>query len=229
MGILDNIERGLEKAVNGAFAKTFRSGLQPVEIAAALKNEADTRAQVISRERILVPNVYKVSLSSDDYDRLHAESALLRGELTCILTDHARSQGYAFAGPLQLEIARVPGLSIGMVDVTSRQTDADVDWRPALEIGGVLHPITATRTVVGRSREADVVVDDPGVSKRHIAVLWKPGSGTATVRDLGSTNGTTLAGEKILEAELRPDTSLRIGRTTVTFRLVPSTALGSGA
>ena len=48
MGLLDNFEKGLERAVNGAFAKTFKSGLQPVEITAALRRELDTKAAVIS-------------------------------------------------------------------------------------------------------------------------------------------------------------------------------------
>ena len=37
MGLLDSFERGLERDVNGAFAKTFRSGVQPVEISSALR------------------------------------------------------------------------------------------------------------------------------------------------------------------------------------------------
>ena len=52
MGLLDNFEKGLERAVNGAFAKTFRSGLQPVEITSALKREIDTKAAVVSRDRV---------------------------------------------------------------------------------------------------------------------------------------------------------------------------------
>ena len=56
MGLLDNFERGLERVVNGAFAKTFKSGLQPIEITAALRRELDTKAAVVARDRILVPN-----------------------------------------------------------------------------------------------------------------------------------------------------------------------------
>ena len=52
MGLLDSFEKGLERAVNGAFAKSFRSGIQPVEIAAALRTELDAKAAVVSRDRI---------------------------------------------------------------------------------------------------------------------------------------------------------------------------------
>ena len=64
MGLLDRFERGLERVVNGAFAKTFRSGVEPVEIAAALRRELDTNARVVSRERILVPNLLTAQLSA---------------------------------------------------------------------------------------------------------------------------------------------------------------------
>ena len=63
MGLLDSFEKGIERAVNGAFAKTFRSGVQPVEIASALRSELDTKAAVVSRDRILAPNTFEVRLS----------------------------------------------------------------------------------------------------------------------------------------------------------------------
>ncbi len=47
MGLLDSFEKGLERAVNSAFAKTFRSGIQPVEIASALRREADTFIELV--------------------------------------------------------------------------------------------------------------------------------------------------------------------------------------
>ena len=59
MGILDNVERGLERAVNGAFARTFRSGVQPVEIASALKRELDIGAVIVDRDRVGPPLLSK--------------------------------------------------------------------------------------------------------------------------------------------------------------------------
>ena len=77
MGLLDNFERGLERAVNGAFAKTFRSGVQPLEITNALRRELDTRAAVVSRDRILVPNELLVRLSPADYSTMSAIGSTL--------------------------------------------------------------------------------------------------------------------------------------------------------
>ena len=63
VGLLDSFEKGLERAVNSAFAKSFRSGIQPVEIAAALRTELDAKAAVVSRDRILAPNAFEVRMS----------------------------------------------------------------------------------------------------------------------------------------------------------------------
>ena len=55
MGILDRFEKGLENVVNGAFAKAFRSQVEPVELAGALRREADNKAAVVSRGRTPPP------------------------------------------------------------------------------------------------------------------------------------------------------------------------------
>ena len=51
MGVLDRFEKGIERAVNGAFAKAFRAEVQPVEIASALRRAVDEKAAVIGRGR----------------------------------------------------------------------------------------------------------------------------------------------------------------------------------
>jgi hypothetical protein len=66
LGFLENFEKTLEKKVTGLFSKTFKSGLEPVEIAAAIKQEMDSKASILTRDRILVPNSYLVKLSSED-------------------------------------------------------------------------------------------------------------------------------------------------------------------
>ena len=100
MGILDKFERGLERVFNGAFAKTFKSGLQPVEIVAALKREMDTNTSIVSRERILVPNRFHVIVSPTDYDRLSGMGDSLRDMLMPEVETHAVQHRYQFPGCL---------------------------------------------------------------------------------------------------------------------------------
>ena len=62
MGGLQRFEQRLENMISGAFARAFRSAVQPVEIAAALQRECDNNAQILSRERRMVPNDFHVEL-----------------------------------------------------------------------------------------------------------------------------------------------------------------------
>jgi hypothetical protein len=71
------------------------------------------------------------------------------------------------------------------------------------------------RAVLGRSRDVDVQIEDPNVSRRHAEVVQQ---GSAWwVIDLGSTNGVEVNGSRVQRARLDEGTSFVIGETTVTF------------
>lgn len=218
MGLLDSFERGLERAVNGAFAKTFRSGIQPVEIAAALRSELDTKAAVVARDRILAPNTFSVRLAAADDERMRAIGQPLVDELVELVTSHARAQGYTFAGPVSVSLRRDDALSTGTLRVDASTAQGSVSWRGVVDIDGKRHPLVKARTVIGRGSDADITIPDAGTSRRHVEILWD--GERAMVRDLGSTNGTLLAGRKVTESPLPPDSTVRIGRTDIVFRVV---------
>lgn len=219
MGLLDSFEKGLERAVNGAFAKTFRSGIQPVEIASALRSDMDTKAAVVSRDRILAPNAFVVNLSAADDERMRAIGSTLIDELNGIVRKHARTQGYSLAGPVSITLERNGSLSTGTLHVESQTASTEsVAWRAVVDIDGVRHPLVAARTVIGRGSDADITIPDSGTSRKHVEILWD--GERAMVRDLGSTNGTELQGRKVNEAPLPPDATIKIGRTNIVFRVV---------
>jgi hypothetical protein len=220
VGLLDSFERGLERAVNGAFAKTFRSGIQPVEIAAALRGELDKKAAVVSRDRIIAPNAFTVSLSAADSDRMSALGGTLRDELMTLVQKHARTQGYSFSGPLSIDIVRDESLSTGTLRVESGAVEGRVSWQGVLDIAGRRYPLTKSRTVIGRGSDADITLADSGTSRAHVEVLWD--GEHAMVRDLKSTNGTKLGGRPVTQATLPPDATITIGRTDIVFRIVAS-------
>lgn len=218
MGLLDSFEKGLERAVNSAFAKTFRSGIQPVEIASALRREADTKAAVVSRDRIIAPNSYVVRLSADDHERMQGLGGALTDELHALLTKHATSQGYSFAGPLAIAL-EADDIATGTVRVSSGTVEGRVNWQAVIDVDGRRHPLTRARTVIGRGTDADITIADAGSSRKHVEILWD--GERAMMRDLGSTNGTKVNGSKTREAALPTDTTLTIGRTDLVFRIVP--------
>src|SRR3954453_11064359 len=99
MGVLDRFEKGVENAMQNAFAKTFKSGVKPVELAAAVKRECDARAAAVDRNRTVAPNEYVISLSPSDLETVTSwGDEALAHELQDALEDHARSQRYAFVG-----------------------------------------------------------------------------------------------------------------------------------
>ncbi|PDQ36331.1 MAG: phosphopeptide-binding protein [Candidatus Lumbricidophila eiseniae] len=222
MGLLDNFEKGLERAVNGAFARTFRSGLQPVEISSALKREIDTNAAIVARDRVLVPNTFVVRLAPEDHERMTKLGSALNSELVDLVQKHARHQGFQFAGGISITLTADPGLQLGMIAVDSRSAQGQVTWTPVLEVNGSAHPLTASRTVIGRGAETDLPIDDPRASRRHAEVLWD--GRHARVRDLSSTNGTQLNGMIIRDAVLEPDSVITIGATHLTFRVLAQAA-----
>ncbi|MCQ8829649.1 FhaA domain-containing protein [Streptomyces malaysiensis] len=84
-----------------------------------------------------------------------------------------------------------------------------------IEINGTRHQISRPTLVLGRSTDADVRIDDPGVSRRHceIRVGTPP-----TVQDLGSTNGIVVDGQHTTRATLRDGSRIVVGSTTIVYR-----------
>lgn len=222
MGLLDNFEKGLERAVNGAFAKTFKSGLQPIEITSALRRKLDTTAAVVARDRILVPNKFTVRLNPKDFGRMTELGPTLIDELTQLVQQHATAQHYSFAGGISIGLRQDSSLSEGLVEVDSANVKGTVAWTPVLDIAGTRHAIVHGRTVIGRGAEADITVDDSGISRRHIEILWD--GSRAQLNDLGSTNGSSLNGNPVSKAPLPPDSVIDIGRTRIVFRVLAMSA-----
>ncbi len=226
MGILDRIERGLERAVNTAFAKTFRSGVQPVEITAALRREIDTQASVVARDRILVPNVFTVRLSRPDFDRLSAMGRTLTDEIAKQLTKHAQAQGYQFPGGIRLSLEADNSLSVGLLTIDAQNVRGAVTWSAVIDINGKRHVLGKGVTVIGRGTDADVTVNDSSISRRHVEFTWD--GSRAQVRDLGSTNGSRLDGVRLNVSALESGSVIELGSTRVVFHVVPETRGGTG-
>jgi DNA-binding NtrC family response regulator len=77
--------------------------------------------------------------------------------------------------------------------------------------------ISSARTSIGSHASNDVVLEDPAVSRFHSEVRLDEHG--AWLGDLGSKNGTLLDGVSIREAALRTDSVIRLGRSTLRFRL----------
>jgi Protein of unknown function (DUF3662)/FHA domain len=228
---LQKFEQRLEQLVSGAFARAFRSAVQPVEIAAALQRECDNNSQILSRQRRMVPNEFHVELSQADMDRLSPYDSALVKELTAQLEEHGEKQSYLFAGPISIGFETADDLTIGRfrvrsqahASVISNATHTQVRRaRAFLDVNGTRHPLQPPGLVVGRGTEADLRINDPGVSRRHVefSVDESPAGGVRiSVQDLGSTNGMLVDGHRIASTALHDGSEVRVGRTTMTVRV----------
>ena len=239
MGGLQRFEQRLEQAISGVFARTFRSAVQPVEIAAALQRELDNNAQILSRERRMVPNAFSVELAQSDLDRLGPYDSALATELAEQLQEHADLQSYVFPGPIRISFEAAPDLGTGRFRVLSK-AEASVSGharystrsrtRAVLEVNGTRHPLQPPGLVVGRGTEADLRINDPGVSRRHAEFLVTaqsvsssaPGDGPLQieVHDMGSTNGITVDGQRVKRAALTDGSRVQVGHTSLVVRLL---------
>lgn len=233
-GVLQRFEQRLEGAVTGAFARAFRSAVQPVEIAAAIQREIDNSAHILSRQRMLVPNDFTVELSSTDYERLAPFGETLTTELATLVQEHVTEQRYTLSGPLAIELSETPELGTGRFRVRSRtnasvtpvagQSVTDTAVRSAdvvLEVNGLRHPLSAPGVVIGRGTNADLRIDDPGISRRHaeIKLHQSGGNTTVTITDLGSTNGVVLNGHKVATGSVGDGSQIQLGNTTLVVRI----------
>ncbi len=241
MGLLEKFEDSLDRMVSGAFAKAFKAEVQPVELAAALQREMNDRASVLDRDRTVVPNIFHIELSHHDFTRLAVFKDALGTELATLVRDYAGEQRYTLLGSVRVTMTEDDALETGIFRVRSESRAEVVSAVPAvaavavdsvasgvagaggssptaqpqLEINGSLYPLARAITRLGRGTDTDIRIDDPGVSRHHCEIVL----GTNVVlRDLKSTNGTWVSGERVSELVLTDGTAIQLGGTTLVFR-----------
>jgi hypothetical protein len=213
---LQGFEQRLERLVEGVFAKTFRSGLKPVEIGRRVTRDMDLN-RTLGVNGPLAPNHFSIALAAADSEQFETFSEVLTRELAESVRDHARTEGYGFVGPVHVELHVDPSLTQGQFLVASGFQEAPGGAAVGsifLEDGRRVE-IGETPLVVGRMPECDVALSDPNVSRRH-AEVRRQGTGFVVV-DLGSTNGTRVNGAQIKERLLNNGDEITVGATKLRF------------
>lgn len=223
MSVFDRLEKGIEGVLNTAFAKTFRSGTKPVDVAQGLRHVIDKQATGFSLDRTVAPNVFDIHLAKEVYEDFSQMGLdALRQEFERVATQYGTEQNYVFLGPVQVNLhsslvektfqiqtSSTPGAGAPVAPTQIGPTDA------VLEVGEQRFSLAAPRVVVGRSRSCDIVIDDPGLSRQHFEI--KQVHGAFVMQDLGSTNGTYVEGHKVPAATLLDGNQIEAGRTSFMF------------
>jgi hypothetical protein len=239
LGILSEFERRLEGAIEGLFTKAFRTGLQPVELATRILREMDANKTVGVRE-VWVPNGYVFYLSKPDRDRFSGTEKHLRRELEQVVRERAAERAWGLVGPPEVQFQTDPELKQGEFrceplliegpttgaqpvqpsEAASREPGQKDRGAQLVLIekgkAGKAFPLAKDRVIIGRLGESDVVLADPGASRRHAEVRRQDGK--YVIADLGSTNGTMVNEATIGERELEEGDRITIGRTVLEFR-----------
>src|SRR5680860_438756 len=126
MGVLQEFERRLEGAVEGLFARAFRSGVQPIELAKAVQRYAGHN-QHATHDGAVVPNVYRVTVSPKDHERLAGFGASLPRELAEVVVETAAEHGWLLRGPAKVRIAVEDEVKLGRFRLTGRIEVVDGD------------------------------------------------------------------------------------------------------
>jgi hypothetical protein len=215
--VIRGFERRLERMVEGAFARAFRSSIRPVELARGLAREMDNRLSVGVRGTPVVPNHFTIYLSPADHAEFFEAQDALRRELCDAVRERARDEHYGFMGPIDVELMVDERLGTGRFHIEGRFREG-----PGGSGAGSLvlptgnrfalseHPIS-----IGRRPECNIVLADPNVSRNHAEV--RPHGDSFLLIDLGSTNGTKVNGMRIDQHILRDGDEISFGNTHMVF------------
>src|SRR3954452_15980839 len=129
MSILRNLEAKLEGLFEGAFSRTFKSKVQPVEIARKLAKEMQDNKSV-SISRTYVPNQYVVYLSPDDRTQFEGYEDGLKKELSDYLLENARAEGLALLTRPTVEFQTDERLGLGEFGIQAMLVRPPEEERP---------------------------------------------------------------------------------------------------
>lgn len=215
---LQQFEERLERLVEGTLVKPFRSNLQPIEIGRRLTREMDLHRRV-GVHGLIAPNSFNVTLAPTDVDRFANFVDALSRELADAAREHARAEGYAFVGPVDVQIYEGTRLRAGRFTITAEVIEGPDEpaYAEVVLPDGNRVALGAEPMVIGRLPECAVVLGDPNVSRRH-AEIRRAGD-AVVVTDLGSTNGTRVNGATVHEQHLASGDEITVGSTTLVLEL----------
>lgn len=212
-------EDRLERAVDATFTRLFRSTVKPVEFGRKLQREMDSNRSVGVSGRTIAPNWFRFEVSSEDYARLADFTHTLTRELADAAREHARDEGYAFVGPVEVSIEEQASARPGMLGIEARFAEGDGAGPPGTLLlpTGDRVPLGEYVVSIGRQHDCTIVLADPNVSRHHAEI--RPSGDGYVVVDLGSTNGTRVNGDRIPGQHFLTDgDELRCGNTIMRFQ-----------
>lgn len=219
MGLRD-LERAIERGVDGVLGRVFRSEVSRLEIAKRVERELEAGTRRGPSGTRVMPNDIEVRIHPTDSEGLDHDITGLQSELLTMARDLARDHECAFEGPLTVTLTATSEAQRGTIEVfaTAEHSIAGVPPGTLIYPDGYRYDLARTGAegiVLGRDTRSHIVIDDERASREHAYV--RPSARGWIVEDLGSTNGTRVNGFRTTAQLLVDGDIMTIGATAFTF------------
>jgi hypothetical protein len=219
MSLIDQFEVQFNELSNSEILEGSLDEIQPVELAGVLQQEISRIQMTVSpSEKVEEINI---SLSNHDYKRLKKYESLIIDGLENMLQKSAELKRIDAIKDTRVNIVQDSSLDKGLVKSVPNvkfespliEIEEIVESRKfILEINGMKKPLEPGEYTLGRGTEVDIQIQDPGISRKHLVIIVDE---KVTVKDLNSTNGTYINGERISELEVEEQITFRVGVTEI--------------
>jgi len=218
VSLLSDFEDRVGRAVEGGFARVFRSPVQPAELAKAIGKEAE-RGRKVGVGKVYAPTLYNVLLSPEDDQNLGGFADTLAGELETYLVGYARERSYVLAARPIVRFIVDPELKLGRFDIIGELLSpdelaeeigddfaAESDDEPAGGDAAISELAALGQLGVSPAGKASIPVIRPGLlfdaEAEDSDDLGAPAPGIATVTVRGVDHDVVLRGDRMVVGRL---------------------------
>jgi hypothetical protein len=231
---ISRLEARLERLIEGAFAQLFSKTIRAQDIALHLSRAMENSIQPSTDgdPRPYAPDMYTIRLNPNVYDHLIARQPELASLLGQHLVELASSVGYRLHDVPTISIVAATNIETSELFVEARHRSGVVPAtavmkriempettapkNPQLIINGEQTvPLSDTVINIGRSRDNQIVLNDPYASRHHVQLRLR--FGVYTLFDTQSQGGVYVNDVVVREHRLQPGDVIRLGKTQMVY------------
>jgi hypothetical protein len=212
LSLIDQFEVQFNELSNFELSDGSLTEVQPVEIAGVVNQEINRIEKQLTEFDTL--DSINIHLSNHDHKRLSQFYPLIIEGMENLLKKTAELKRLETIGKASVNIIQDSSLETGIIKsvpiVVNNKPIIQQVTSYVLEINGMRKELENRIYVLGRGTEADIQINDPGISRKHLSIDINE---KATILDLQSTNGTFFQEERITNLEVEESAKFKIGAT----------------